>query len=97
MRFPATNMEFFARIFSTVSVDQGSPYQSFPGGIIMTIDLLYASICLIWLWQFSNSCFNLYLTLGPLHKGVFMSDKSSDKNGTLISGLRAVRKPFALD
>lgn len=38
--------------------------------------------------------FTIYLCRGAIHRGKPFSSKSSDPNGTLITGLRADKKPF---
>ncbi|KAK9446950.1 nucleoporin protein Ndc1-Nup [Limtongia smithiae] len=77
------------RIFKTLHRSNVLP--SFPW---VPVHAVLLSFFLTFTWSFSNSLFTVYMTLGPIHRGKPISEKSSDPNGTLITGLRSSKRPF---
>lgn len=69
-------------------------YTGFPVSLGMLLNTFLASFLLCFLWLFANMGFGVYMTLGPSHRGELISAKSSDKNGTLVSGLETKGKPL---
>lgn len=39
-------------------------------------------------WAFANMAFGVYMSMSPVFRGEYLTNKSSDKNGTLIDGLK---------
>lgn len=53
----------------------------------------YSMFITFFLWEFANNAFSIYMTLGPVHRGRLISEKSPDPNGTLVTGLKHA-KPY---
>ncbi|KAK7204803.1 nucleoporin protein Ndc1-Nup [Myxozyma melibiosi] len=49
---------------------------------------------LFFSWRMANYMFNIYLARGSRHRGKLISEKSSDPNGSLITGLRSTKRLF---
>lgn len=82
---------FFSRIFFRIT--QLNDYVvSFPLSLGLFVQLYASTFFVVWLWEFTNNAFSVYMSLGPLHRGVAISEKSKDPNGTLVTGLKALRR-----
>lgn len=46
---------------------------------------------LVWIWEFANTCFDIYLSRGPMHCGALISEGSKLPNHTLVNGLQSKR------
>lgn len=82
---------FFSRMF--FKLHKSNAYYAWPATFKMMVHSFFSSLVLIWLWELCNAVFTVYLTLGPLHRGVPISDKAPAKNETLITGLQSRAKP----
>jgi nucleoporin NDC1 len=47
---------------------------------------------LVLLWEFANKAFDLYIAQEPLKNDKPITDDSKDPNGTLLNGLKAVKR-----
>ena len=47
---------------------------------------------LVFLWEFANAAFTVYLTQEPLKKGAPLTNDSKDSNGSLLAGLKAKKE-----
>ncbi|ODQ67884.1 hypothetical protein NADFUDRAFT_81016 [Nadsonia fulvescens var. elongata DSM 6958] len=86
-----SSIEFFRLFFL---LHRSNAYYKFPVGLGMLADTLFSSFLLFLVWEFSNEAFSIYMSLGPLHRNCCISEKSKDKNGTLVTGIRAVKRPL---
>ncbi|CAN6634398.1 hypothetical protein TRVA0_014S02300 [Trichomonascus vanleenenianus] len=94
MRRAAWNVSL-AIVRKFVKLHRSTAYVSFPGtSPSMLWHCFFGSFLLILWWQFCNTAFTIYLSLGPRHRGTTFSEESSDKNGTLITGLKASIRPY---
>ncbi|KAK9346402.1 nucleoporin protein Ndc1-Nup [Lipomyces starkeyi] len=74
---------YFARFLATLH--KSTATGSFPFSPLHSFLL---SFTLLFMWNMANEMCTIYLTLGALHRGKGISEKSSDPNGTLLTGLR---------
>lgn len=75
-----------------VTLHHTDTYSGFPLSFGMFFNMVLAGFLLSFSWLFANMAFGIYMTLGPSHRGELISSKSSDKNGTLVTGLRSKKK-----
>ncbi|KAK9453022.1 nucleoporin protein Ndc1-Nup [Dipodascopsis uninucleata] len=80
---------YITRLF--VTMHRSNLYTSYP---FIPLHTFFFSYALLFFWNFGNDMFTIYMTLGALHRGKGISEKSSDKNGTLVTGLRSSKRPF---
>ncbi|ANB14359.1 Ndc1p [Sugiyamaella lignohabitans] len=83
-----------ARYVLLYKLHRSGEYVSFPLSFEMLFITLFSSFFLFLLWEACNTGFNIYMSLGPLHRGVLISFKSRDPNGTLITGLKSSGRPL---
>lgn len=67
-------------------------YSGSPIGLKTLWSTFFSSLILFFGWHFANFAFEVYMTLGPSHRGELISAKSNDSNGTLVTGLQAKQK-----
>ncbi|KAK9478607.1 nucleoporin protein Ndc1-Nup [Lipomyces japonicus] len=81
---------YFARIVKKLY--RSSAYGgSFPFTPIHSLALAFT---LFFIWNMANRLFLIYVTIGALYRGKGISEKSSDRNSTLISGLKSSKRAF---
>ncbi|KAK9461390.1 nucleoporin protein Ndc1-Nup [Lipomyces oligophaga] len=56
---------------------------------------LLMSFMLFFIFFMANEMFSIYMSRGAIHRGKPISEKSSDPNGTLISGLKSYKRNFS--
>ncbi|ODV90591.1 hypothetical protein CANCADRAFT_108156 [Tortispora caseinolytica NRRL Y-17796] len=82
-----------AKIFYTLHYSES--YYQFPFGIFLLGLCLYTSLFTFLTWEVCNFSFTVYMTLGPQHRGHYISEYSSQPNVTLISGLYDDKRPLS--
>jgi nucleoporin NDC1 len=77
----------FSRYFislSKLSKPTGvAPFMPLTGGFLI------AGTSLVFLWQFVNKAFDLYIAQEPLKNGQPLTSDSKDPNGTLLNGMKS--------
>ncbi|KAK9320643.1 nucleoporin protein Ndc1-Nup [Lipomyces orientalis] len=77
------NSLFFGRFLATLH--KSTATGSFP---FTPLHSVLVTFTLLFMWSMANEMCTIYLTLGALHRGKGISERSSDPNGTLLTGLR---------
>lgn len=83
---------FFGRYI--IKLNRMNSYVASPFGFRMLLDCLLSSFVLIWLWEVTNTAFSVYMSLQPRHNGQFISERSANKNETLVIGLSDKDRPL---
>jgi nucleoporin NDC1 len=83
---------FFGRYL--FDLHRTNAYGASPFGLRILLDSLLSSFVLIWLWEVTNTAFSVYMSLPPRHNGQFISERSANKNETLVIGLNDKARPL---
>ncbi|KAI5841293.1 nucleoporin protein Ndc1-Nup-domain-containing protein [Tricharina praecox] len=82
----------FARHFYWLNRSAALP--SFPVGPTLFIRSCFLALMIVLSSEVSHAAFNAFFTEDPFQGGKTITDKSSDPNGTLITGLRTAKAPL---
>jgi nucleoporin NDC1 len=74
---------YFISLSKTSKPTGVAPFMPLTGGFLI------AGTSLVFLWQFVNKAFDLYIALEPLKNGQPISSDSKDPNGTLLNGMKS--------